>query len=611
MLDRDSNDDGGGDFRDTKFPGPCNTRFPFPSSRRPRRETLPAAASPFVAPRARQSTEKPGGFRRRRGYLARLETAMRFLLLLLLSALIACSWTGVEAGSVEGQRPVSRTRREPLLDVQPSPKGLDLSLDAWHSVPPYLRQVLTAIDDRLRGLDAFGSALRLTRIDFSLEQTLRKLDALDSRLGRLEAKMDLRLESDAFSQSRKDSVAQGNDEHLSRRLEAVADKLNNKMSFLETKLDMRADRLTNKLELMERDLQDSSEDALEKIARGDESRARLQSDVSKILDSLDKMDASQRQMDTVIRADVSDVIKRSDAKMDLFSHEILTVASLLRAIQTDATRTSAACRSGPESPSWEQVTNLTDLVEKMLRAGTEQFNEIDADVESYTRKVINGIHGLHELRRTTDDFVRGAFQDTVAQGNRTRVMVREEFRKLHEQIEPLPLIEPRLSLLSEGLERKISELSATVDHSFATLLVAQNSFISSCHRIQEEEIQLYDLLERIIHEMRNRSQGDTQRISDQLQGHSDHVAALLRGAVNAVFAAGNSTLDEVRRLVSEPCSRQPCLKAATNVSTNASTPTMPSTRPVTGRSATVPLQRTLARTSVNGTAEYEYYDDVK
>lgn len=541
-------------------------------------------------------------------YQARLAVAMRFLLLLP-PALIACSWIGAEAGSLDGQQRTPRTRREPLLDVQQSPKGLDPApLDAWHGVPPYFRQVLTAIDDRLRGLDAFGSALRLTRIDFSLEQTLRKLDTLDSRLGRLEAKMDLRLETDAFSQGRKDNAAQGSDEHLSRRLEAVADKLNNKMAFLETKLDMRADRLTNKLELMERDLQDSSEDALEKIARGDEARARLQSDVSRILDSLDKLDNSQRQTDAVIRADVSDVIKRSDAKMDLFSHEILTVASLLRSMQSDATRASAACRSGPASPSWEQVTNLTDLVEKMLRAGTEQFTEIDADVESYTRKVLNGIHGLHELRRTTDDFVRGAFQDTVAQGNRTRVMVREEFRKLHEQIEPLPLIEPRLSLLSEGLERKISELSATVDHSFATLLVAQNSFISSCHRIQEEEIQLYDLLERIIHEMRNRSQGDTQRISDQLQGHSDHVAALLRGAVNAVFAAGNSTLDEVRRLVSEPCGRQPCSRATTN----ASTPTVAPTRPLAaGTSATVPLQRTLARTSVNGTAEYEYYDDVK
>lgn len=90
--------------------------------------------------------------------------------------------------------------------------------------------MLTGIDDRLRGLDAFGSALRLTRLDFSVEQVLRKLDTIDSRLGRLEAKLDVRIEKleDAFASSRKDNSVAGSDEHLFRRLEAVADKLNNK-----------------------------------------------------------------------------------------------------------------------------------------------------------------------------------------------------------------------------------------------------------------------------------------------------------------------------------------------------------------------------------------------
>lgn len=439
--------------------------------------------------------------------------------------------------------------------------------------------MLTGIDDRLRGLDAFGSALRLTRLDFSVEQVLRKLDTIDSRLGRLEAKLDVRIEKleDAFASSRKDNSVAGSDEHLFRRLEAVADKLNNKMAFLETKLDMRADRLTNKLELMERDFQDSSEDAIEKITRGDESRARLHSDVSKVIDALDKLDSSQRHMDIVLRSDVSDVIKRSDAKMDLFSHEILTVTSLLRSMQNNSSQPTT-CQSPQDFPTWEQVTNLTELVEKMLRVGAQQFREIDSDVESYTRKVVNGIS---DLRRVTDEFVRGTLQDTVAQGNRTRVLVREEFRKLHEQIEPLPLIEPKLSLLSEGLERKIVELGATVDHSFATLLVAQNSFISSCHRIQEDEVQLYDLLERIIHEMRNRSLGDTQRISDELQGHSDQVSKLLRGAVKAVLSVGNNTLAEVRRLVDnrmlrtacgkEPCSSGPIIATPTPTTASAST----------------------------------------
>ncbi|KAL1436070.1 hypothetical protein MTO96_010823 [Rhipicephalus appendiculatus] len=244
----------------------------------------------------------------------------------------------------------------------------------------------------------------------------------------------------------------------------------------------------------------------------------------------------------------------------------------------------------------------------MVRVGGEQLREIDSDVESYTRKVINGIY---ELRRTTDELVRGAFQDTVEQGNRTRVLVREEFRKLHEQIEPLPLIEPRLSFLSEGLEKRIVELGAT-----------------------EEEVQLYDLLERIILEMRNRSLGDTQRISDELQGHSHEVEALLKGAVSAVFAAGNTTLAEVRKLLGNrrsDCKEQPSASGASlaagggTTGMTSSAAAMAATTPLPSRSATTTPSagspadsRTRYRSGGAGasgvaasaaTQDYDYYDE--
>lgn len=553
--------------------------------------------------------------------------------------------------------PHERSRRDATTNRPPeqtpaNPKGLDLSPDLWHGVPPFLKQVLTSIDDRLRGLDAFGSALRLTRLDFSLEQVLRKLDSFDSRLGRLEAKLDVRLEKveEALSGRGKDAASPAHQQqdaadafHLSRRFDMLADKMTNKLAFLETKLDMRADRLANKLELLERDLQDASEDALEKMARGDEARARLHADLSRLADLAERADTAQRQTATVLRVDVADVIKRADAKMDLFSHEMLTANTILRALQQQGNATQQAASScqamSADAPSWEQVTNLTELVEKMVRVGGEQLREIDSDVESYTRKVINGIY---ELRRATDELVRGAFQDTVEQGNRTRVLVREEFRKLHEQIEPLPLIEPRLSFLSEGLEKRIVELGATVDHSFATLLVAQNSFISSCHRIQEEEVQLYDLLERIILEMRNRSLGDTQRISDELQGHSHEVAALLKGAVSAVFAAGNTTLAEVRNLLGNrrsECKEQPSVSGASQAvggstgngttgttSSAATTPPPPRFATTASSAGSAADARTRDRSDGAGgggggggasgvaasaaTQDYDYYDDV-
>ncbi|XP_064461626.1 uncharacterized protein LOC135371567 isoform X2 [Ornithodoros turicata] len=441
----------------------------------------------------------------------------------------------VLAGALQQDDKTGRLRRDiPPLE---QPKGIQVPFEKWHMSSPYLPQVLASIEDRLRGLDAFGAALRLTRVDLSLEQLLRKVDSLESRMGRLEAKLDIRLDK---MEARKEEST--NDEELGRRIDTLADKVTTKLDFLETKLDMRSDRLTNKLELLDRDLQDSLEDVLEKVTKSEEQRVRMHSDISRALEVIDRTEVTQRQLEATLRFDVRDTLKWADAKLDLFNHQLLTQRDILKEVQekmgVNGTVTSGAC-SREDVPTAEQVTNLTELVEKVLRVGAEQFREIDSDVESYTRKVING---MYELRRTTDEL------DSVAQGNRTRLLVRDEFKKLHAQIEPLPLLEPRLTLLSEGLEKRIVHLGATVDQSFATLLVAQNSFISSCHRIQEEEVQLYDLLELIIHEMRNRSLSDTQRLSDQLQGHADDFHGFFKKVVSAIFAVGNSTLGEVKRL---------------------------------------------------------------
>ncbi|KAL1436071.1 hypothetical protein MTO96_010824 [Rhipicephalus appendiculatus] len=123
---------------------------------------------------------------------------------------------------------------------------------------------------------------------------------------------------------------------------------------------MRADRLANKLELLERDLQDASDDVLEKMARGDEARARLQADLSRLAETAERADTAQRQTATVLRVDVADVIKRADAKMDLFSNEMLTANNMLRALQQQGNATQQAASScqamSADAPSWEQAS---------------------------------------------------------------------------------------------------------------------------------------------------------------------------------------------------------------------------------------------------------------
>lgn len=174
------------------------------------------------------------------------------------------------------------------------------------------------------------------------------------------------------------------------------------------------------------------------------------------------------------------------------------------------------------------MDNLTAVLGEALTTHEAKFRELDSDVEMYTKKVISGIQ---ELWRTSDG-LKADMSDTLQQGSRTRELVREEFRLLHEKIEPLPKLEPRLTDISEDLDRKVFELGATVDSSFAALLVAQNTFIASCRRVQEEETHVYDILQLMVYEMRNRSASDTGAITAELR-------TLRSGVVRLAEALGN------------------------------------------------------------------------
>ncbi|KAG8170526.1 hypothetical protein JTE90_011714 [Oedothorax gibbosus] len=211
----------------------------------------------------------------------------------------------------------------------------------------------------------------------------------------------------------------------------------------------------------------------------------------------------------------------NEEKCFTFTWQIKNFEVLASRLRENDSKDSTSCRqparegrSGAGSVvTREQMDNLTAVLGQALTTHEAKFKELDSDVEMYTRKVVGG---LQELWRTSDG-LKADLSDALKLGGRTRELVREEFRRLHEKIEPLPRMEPRLTDISEDLDRKVVELSATVDSSFAAMLVAQNTFIASCQRVQEEETHVYDILQLMVYEMRNLSASDTGVITTELR----------------------------------------------------------------------------------------------
>ncbi|KFM61278.1 hypothetical protein X975_17379, partial [Stegodyphus mimosarum] len=472
-------------------------------------------------------------------------------------------------------------------------RGLEMSGDTWVQIPQPVQDVLMSIDDKLRSLDTFSYTLKLARLDFSLDQLVRRMENIETKLGRLETKFDVRMEKVEEVVISKDIKEEFSNEHLFRRMENLNEKINNKAAYLDAKLDIKLERVMSKLELLERDLHNSVDDILERLIKSEERHGILENDMIRREEKLEELNNNVNDVRLFLKEELLNLVtknfehinhKLDNIQLSLYSKENKSERALTD-IQTSVNGTrermltmlqdsnnkidnlSATFNQGDRSRSavdmcdvnrvvtQEQLENLTSVLEKALTIGEAKFKELDSDVELYTRKIINGIQ---ELWKTSDE-LKIDLSNTLEQGSKTREIVRQEFQRLHEQIEPLPKLEPKLSDISEDLDKKVVELSNTVDNSFATLLVAQNTFIDSCKRIQQEEMHIYDILQQIVYEMRNRSIADVHKISLELQTQSSQINKSLAHVLTAVLLTSNITTNAVNELLIQMKQKDQCV----------------------------------------------------
>lgn len=434
------------------------------------------------------------------------------------------------------------------------------------------------IDDRLRGLDTFGYTLKLARLDFSLEQLVRRLENIETKLGRLETKFDLRMEKVEEVVIGKDIKEEFSNEHLSRRMEHLNDKLNNKAAFLDAKIDIKMERITNKLELLERDLHNSVDDILEKLVKSDDRHVQFETVVLNKFLKVDDVVSSVSDLRIFLKEELVNLFEKRMDKLDantvtilnnidkvLMNEELKSKDGLIhlgdklerfhKDLKVIVSNISFNCNGESQSRSLasrcessdriqvqlqQQLDVLTSQVEKSVKMEEVKFKELDADIEVYTKKLLNS---MQESRKSSEE-QRTLLIKVLENGNKSQSLLRQDQRDRLEQNTKYQAI---LTDVSEDLDKKVSELRSTVDTSFATLLVAQNTFISTCKRIQEEETQIYDILHQIVYEMRNRSVSDALKIGTEVQQNGLKLNFTLGKLFNAISSYRNETLREIRK----------------------------------------------------------------
>ncbi|CAB3366211.1 Hypothetical predicted protein [Cloeon dipterum] len=114
-------------------------------------------------------------------------------------------------------------------------------------------QILLSIEERLKALDeAFRGRTQLKKQpvdkEVDLEGLARRLEAVETRLSRIEASLDTRLNTLSENLGRRQGKDEINAETTNQKLQTISDTIFSKMGYLEAKLDEKFNLLASKIE---------------------------------------------------------------------------------------------------------------------------------------------------------------------------------------------------------------------------------------------------------------------------------------------------------------------------------------------------------------------------
>lgn len=428
------------------------------------------------------------------------------------------------------------------------PEGLHLpTYSDWLNIPPYLQSVLISIDDKLRGLDTFSHTLRLAKLDYSLDQLVRRLDNIETKLGSLQTKVGLRLDKVKEVVIAKDIKEGFTTDHLSRSINDLVEKLNNKFIFIDAKLDLVSERVVNYVGQMERSLEESHDEVLKKLIKIEDRQEKIEAESKEQGEKVNHIKVEVNRVKMLVKDDVMSllVIKTDELResiktgiteiseqgqqavreMTELRHSVGTlqqvphqvnktvhkVATSMKKLLNETLQSRYRCdvdrgKDAKTLPGGSDgvLMNISTTLEKASQDRKEQLNALDSDLNHFMKKVYNGIQELWH----SSDIAKAKLEEMLKEGNATRDYLKNQFSIMRKEVMPASTIRPEVAKFQDTINNKIHELGQSVDKSFETMLIAQNHFINSCQNmmnIQEELPTITLVLHSMLIEMRNRT----------------------------------------------------------------------------------------------------------
>ncbi|XP_023704622.1 uncharacterized protein LOC111862963 isoform X3 [Cryptotermes secundus] len=396
-----------------------------------------------------------------------------------------------------------------------------------------LHTVLVSIEERLRALDTLYSPRYTPRWEISIEQQSRRMETIESRLGRLETLLELRLDKLSETMSARQLKEELSRDQINRKLDSTYERLNHRLSYLEARLDVSVAKLQSTIDTgvgrMER---------LEATAAGRQGDIEAElADIETGIDEIKKHVTAFEEQHNRSLVTILENGKQIATEMD-------NLTTLVEDLHVEFNKTQAVSELNDDQGTNHQEAlrkNMNLLVDKVISG-------IDKNANNFITKVLEGL-----------------VKDSMSLSNATRRELQDGIRSIAVQMGRRGLVQSDrdrqegsmdIALDTLGLvQRRLNELGRKFDSSFQMLMLAQNLFLESCHRIQLDEPQLEmkltKVLERILDAITNRSVNtdcEVQTLQEVFKSHSSHLTRILNQATNKILQASEQNNEDSKLL---------------------------------------------------------------
>ncbi|GAB6028064.1 hypothetical protein CHUAL_002282 [Chamberlinius hualienensis] len=297
-------------------------------------------------------------------------------------------------------------------------------------------QVLQSIENKLKPLEILldtpvtnGSPLVAWFQGALVDRLARRLDAVEVKLDHLETRFESRF--DKIEEMGRSIWGQSVD-NINKQVEKATDKISSEVDSLQNKMFVMLESWSSKLESIENRVENDMNSMTSRLLQMELTVERLTDEIAKTShsDCSNKLESHWKEIKNQQQKLVAEVSKINALKNgsglsghgQVLAHNSQPTDSLNNAMADDTSINS--------NLEW---TNLTSTLSDAVLIGNKKFNELDNDIEIYTRKVLNAYQELIKESKDTKDLL----QKVTDYDNQTKIVIREGFRKLFQQMKPL------------------------------------------------------------------------------------------------------------------------------------------------------------------------------